>query len=268
MTMPIDLVLVRHGQSEGNIANKRSVKGDHSAFTPDFLKRHSASWRLSDLGIEQAKAAGEWIKKNIGEEFDRYYTSEYIRALETAGHLALPNARWYRELYLRERDWGDLDVLPNNERVERFAESLARRESSSLLWTPSNGQSLVDKARDIDRVLDTMHRECSKMRVIMVCHGESMWTFRLRLERMTMQRFEELDRSDNPSDHIHNCQIIHYTRRHPETGEIVPHLNWLRSICPWNLEKSRNTWEPIIRTKWTNEDLLAVAAKVPRLVNG
>ncbi|OGN08741.1 MAG: hypothetical protein A3J46_03230 [Candidatus Yanofskybacteria bacterium RIFCSPHIGHO2_02_FULL_41_11] len=62
--LPIDLIFVRHGQSEGNVANKASRKGDNSFFTPEFRERHSRAFRLTNKGIEQAKSAGFWLKKN------------------------------------------------------------------------------------------------------------------------------------------------------------------------------------------------------------
>ena len=44
-------------------------------------------------------------------EFSRLYTSEYLRAMESAAYLDLPDANWYAETFLRERDWGVLDLL-------------------------------------------------------------------------------------------------------------------------------------------------------------
>jgi len=72
----------------------RSETGDLSAYTPEFKKKHSSTYRLTDKGVEQAKVTGAWIRENIGDTFDRYYTSEYVRAMETAAYLGLPNARW------------------------------------------------------------------------------------------------------------------------------------------------------------------------------
>lgn len=69
---PLELVLVRHGQSEGNEAVARSQRGDLSAYTPEFKNKHSSTYRLTDKGIEQAKVAGQWIRENIGDKFDRY----------------------------------------------------------------------------------------------------------------------------------------------------------------------------------------------------
>ena len=87
---PIDLILVRHGQSEGNIANKSSREGDNKFFTPEFRNRHSRDFRLTDKGIDQAKSAGKWIQANIPMPLDRFYTSDYMRAKETAAYLDLP----------------------------------------------------------------------------------------------------------------------------------------------------------------------------------
>lgn len=69
---PLELVLVRHGQSEGNEAVARSQHGDLSAYTPEFKNKHSSTYRLTDKGVQQAKVAGQWIRENIGDKFDRY----------------------------------------------------------------------------------------------------------------------------------------------------------------------------------------------------
>lgn len=273
MSMPINLVLVRHGESEGNVANKRSRKGDHGAFTKEFLRRHSSLWRLTPRGVEQAETTGKWIRDNFGHGddralFDRYYVSEYVRALETAGHLAFPGAVWRREFYLRERDWGQLDVMSSEERRTHFAEELARRERDGFFWAPPGGESMATMCPRGDRVFDTLHRECSDQDIIIVCHGEVMWGIDVRLTRMTQARYRVLDASEDPKDHVHDCQVIQYTRRNPVTGELVRRFEWRRSVCPSDLSLSRNEWEPIVRPQCTNEDLLAEVEAIPRLVEG
>lgn len=52
---------------------------DFRTYTPEFKRRHSSAYRLTDVGIDQAKVAGQWIRENIGDRFDRYYTSEFVR---------------------------------------------------------------------------------------------------------------------------------------------------------------------------------------------
>ena len=102
-----ELVLLRHGESEGNVAYEASVAGDHSMYSGAFLERHSALWRLTEKGEDQAKIAGEWLRNNIKcssdrRQFDCHFTSEYVRAMETAGLLGLSGARWRPEV-LRQR---------------------------------------------------------------------------------------------------------------------------------------------------------------------
>ncbi|HWC28024.1 MAG TPA: histidine phosphatase family protein, partial [Solirubrobacteraceae bacterium] len=135
--MPVDLVLVRHGRSEGNEAREQSKRGDESSYTEQFRARRNRQWRLTDLGIAQAVAAGEWIREHIAPSFSRYYTSEYLRARETAGHLGLDGACWVQDILLRERSWGRADfVMPESERYERFAAELAARREDPCYWRP------------------------------------------------------------------------------------------------------------------------------------
>jgi len=134
---PYELVLVRHGQSEGNEASSRFKRGDKSAYTPEFSQKHSSTYRLTDKGIAQAKLAGEWIKQNISTTFDRYYTSEYVRAMESAAYLNLPGAKWLTEIVLREKDKGNLDNMDPEEKAEKFGFELEKRKRDSFFLGPS-----------------------------------------------------------------------------------------------------------------------------------
>ena len=266
MSLPIDMYFVRHGESEGNVANKHSRKGDNKHFTPEFLARHSGSWRLTDKGITQAKAAGNWFKSEGITHFDRYTVSSYNRALETAALLNLPEAEWKSEYYLREREWGELDNMPDDERHSRFQESLARREADAFYWRPPGGESLAEASLRVDRHFSTAHRSNANGRSITVCHGEIMWIVRIRLERMTQREFARLDASKHPHDRIHNCQILHYSRR-DELGRTHPHMVRMRSICPWDMSHSSNVWTPILRPSFTNDDLLSIVSETKRMVS-
>ena len=264
MTLPIDLVLVRHGQSEANAAKRLSEGGDHSAFTKEFLERHSASFRLTARGRKQARQAGIWIRENIGA-FDRYMTSEYLRAMETAGHLGLPNAKWLAEFYLTERDWGSLELCPENERHEKFGEALKRREVEPFFWRPPDGESFAQLCLRVDRVLHTLHRECSDKRVIIVCHGEVMRAFQVRIERLSQTRFKELAFSREPENYIYNAQIIHYTRRHQ--GILSPHADWVRIVRPTESPVWDSGWRYITRPHYSNADLLEVVSHTPPMIH-
>eukprot|EP01112_Ceratiomyxa_fruticulosa_P021756 TRINITY_DN7777_c0_g1_i1.p1 TRINITY_DN7777_c0_g1~~TRINITY_DN7777_c0_g1_i1.p1 ORF type:complete len:412 (-),score=78.75 TRINITY_DN7777_c0_g1_i1:372-1607(-) len=263
---PYELVLVRHGQSEGNEAQSRSKKGDLSAYTPEFKKKHSSAYRLTDKGIAQAVRAGEWIRENIGDRFDRYYTSEYVRAMETAALLELPGATWYTEIVLRERDKGTLDNISYTEKNERFGDELARRKRDSFFWAPPGGESIANVCVRVDHTFNTLRRECKNQKVIIVCHGEVMWAFRVRLERLSQIRYQQLQSSKDPKDAIHNTTVLHYTRIHPVTGEIYPYFKFMRSECPWHPEYSTG-WMEFERPTYSNEELMQSVKTVPRFVN-
>ena len=135
--LPLDLVLVRHGESEGNIAVDASKGGDNSIFTPEFRNRHSREFRLTDKGIAQAKAAGEWLRTNVPFPFTYFCVSDYIRAKETAALLALPDARWKDEFYLRERDRGLIDNIPRDEERTEFPREHAQYLLDRFLSVPA-----------------------------------------------------------------------------------------------------------------------------------
>ena len=148
-----EIVLVRHGESEGNLAFNRSVAGDHSLYADEFLERHSSFWRLTDQGRAQALTTGEWMRKHIDVGFDSFFSSEYLRALETAALLKLPDARWKPEVMLRERDWGEYDLASQLERRVAFKRYEARRRRESLFWAPPGGESLAQVVQRVDSVL-------------------------------------------------------------------------------------------------------------------
>lgn len=266
MALPIDLVLVRHGQSEGNVANRRAEHGDKRIFTPEFRQRHSSSFRLTDLGRDQAKKAGIWIRNEfVG--FDRYLVSEYLRAMETAAGLELPDADWLTDFYLTERDWGELDVCPEDERQVRFGDAMLRRLAEPFFWRPPNGETFAQLCLRVDRVFHTLHRKCSDKRVIIVCHGEVMRAFQIRIERMSQARFRELTFSKRSEDRIHNCQVIHYSRREKGVGKLSRYMGWVRMVRPTEDPAWTTGWQPIVRPRYSNEDLLKIVARTPAMVS-
>lgn len=271
MTMPIDFVAVRHGQSEGNKAKRLSEAGDHSAYTKEFLGRHTASWRLTDLGVEQALSAGIWLRHTFGDApvvpFDRCYTSEYIRAQETAAYLGLHGARWYTDYNWSERDWGTLDKVHPDEREAQFGEHIRLRDAEPFFWRPINGESFAGLCNRLRSPLGTMHRECSDKRVIAVCHGEVLGALAVLLERIPQTEFRRRSLSHDTADRIHNCQIHWYTRRDPVTGTVTNRYHHVRRVRTENGVATWDTgWQPNVRRTYSNTDLLAHVHMTERMV--
>ncbi|GEO66638.1 2,3-diphosphoglycerate-dependent phosphoglycerate mutase [Levilactobacillus spicheri] len=104
------LVLIRHGQSEWNLANKFTGWVDVD---------------LSEKGVEEAKAAGKKVKE-AGLEFDYAYTSVLKRAIKTlhyvleeSDQLWIPETKTWR---LNERHYGALQGLNKKETAEKYGD--------------------------------------------------------------------------------------------------------------------------------------------------
>jgi len=267
--LPIDVIFVRHGESEGNRANKASRRGDNSFFTPEFREKHSRAFRLTDKGIEQARIAGKWLRENIPMPLDRFYVSDYIRAKETAAHLALPSADWRVWFQLRERDTALMDNCPDNERRQLFELEQRQYELDPFLSYPAGGGESIAMMclRLKTDYVSHLARECSDKRIGAVCHGHVMRGMQLVLENLGHDDFIRLDASEDPADRIRNGQILWYTRRDPDTGKVErENIVAVRSICPWDPEGDYG-WRRICRKRYTNEDLLQEVLRYPRHIN-
>ncbi|MBP1997537.1 2,3-bisphosphoglycerate-dependent phosphoglycerate mutase [Peptostreptococcus canis] len=103
-------MLVRHGQSEWNLANLFTGWTDVD---------------LSENGVKEAKLAGQLIKK-AGIEFDIAYTSVLKRAIKTCQYILeesdqlwIPMEKHWR---LNERHYGALQGLNKAETAEKYGE--------------------------------------------------------------------------------------------------------------------------------------------------
>lgn len=272
MSMPDNFVLVRHGQSEGNLATDASKDGDDHYYTDAFLTTPGHQWRLTEFGQEQAKTIGVWLAQEF-PTFDRYYVSPYVRTRETAGTMGLPHAEWMMNRALRERDWGDIGSVPRKDFLTRpeFRENAKMFKMDPLYWMPPGGESIAHVAENrVRNILSTLHRECAEQDVIAVSHGEMMWAFRIMLERWNDEEYIAFDA--DKSMKIRNCQAIHYTRINPVTGERHKRLAWVRTATP-AINEATGTWTDVVVSDWrrfdsalmNNEELLASVKVVPTL---
>jgi broad specificity phosphatase PhoE len=236
--LPVNLVLVRHGHSERT------------------TERHNSLWRLTEQGVAQAKGSGATLREEFPDGFDRHYSSEYVRAMQTAAWLGLPGAEWVLHPDLRERSWGELDPLTPAQRHEHFAAALAEKAISPLYWRPPNGESMAEVAARLIGILHNLHHECAQGRALLVCHGETIGAFRAKLEDMSQLEFAHW--STDPAERIANGEIVHYSRREPGGNATSEHLEWRRTIVPQEPERSQ-PWERIRRRRYDADGLLAAA---------
>lgn len=261
MVLPVDLVFVRHGQSEANIVQKseKEIVG----YVPPawYREKHDSKMNLSPLGREQAIEAGKWLHENILIDFDKFYVSPHTRACQTAGLLNL-DGLWTKDDRYRERDWGVYGIAHRQEREDKYGDSTYIRSRSEWYWKPTGGESLATGVRlRFDGAIDKLHRQTDPnddfSSVVIVAHGEMLRVAQFVLEHMTPDDWNQQE-EDN-SAKIANCQILHYSRRNPHTGEISNRIEWRRSVCPWDETKSWNNgeWVRIERKFFTDDELLA-----------
>jgi broad specificity phosphatase PhoE len=140
------LWLVRHGESEGNVA---ATEAEHAGSTTITLATRDADVGLSAVGEEQARALRVWLESHESA-VDEYWVSPYRRARQTL-ELALNDAPVSEQIVvderLRDRELGILDLLTARGVEERHPEEAARRQHLGKFYhRPPGGESWADVA--------------------------------------------------------------------------------------------------------------------------
>lgn len=256
--MPIDLLFVRNGISEGANIIDSAMRGIYGEYGQnDLLNYHNSRWRLTDMGKMQAKSAGKWIRENF-DRFDAHLTGEFNRSLETAAFLGIKDAKWIPSVYLRPRDWDETMFNDTTNQRKAYQKVSKERIRDSYYWSPPNGESISHVTLRIERVIHWIRSHVpSDGRAIIVTHKDVMECFRIRFEHILQLDYENTILYPEESNKIHQGSILQYTRRNPGTGEIAPIYKWMRVITPWLGHKHMNFpfKEFNIRT-YTTENLL------------
>jgi 2,3-bisphosphoglycerate-dependent phosphoglycerate mutase len=141
MSFTTHVVIIRHGQSQGNAEGRF---GGHTD-TP-----------LSPRGRRQAQATARAL---ASEKFDAIYSSDLPRAIETATPLAkLTSARLETTEALRERSVGVMEGLTFEEAAELHPEqyqALLRRDFEHVLLGGESYRQTLDRAsRKLDEAIE------------------------------------------------------------------------------------------------------------------
>ena len=159
----MNLILIRHGQSEWNALNQ---------FT---------GWKDPDLtakGIEEAHNAGKIIK-DLKINFDLVFTSALVRAQNTA-EIILKEINQplstIKNQALNERNYGDLAGLNKDDARKRWGDEQVHIWRRSYDIPPPGGESLKDTG---ERVLPFFMKEilphvCEGKNVLVAAHGNSL----------------------------------------------------------------------------------------------
>lgn len=205
-TDPSELILVRHGQSLGNVA--RDAAHERGAEVLDLADR-DMDVPLSDLGREQSAALGRWFATQEHRP-TVVISSPYRRAVQTADavieHAGL-GCRLHLDERLREREFGILDLLTSEGIRRRFpAEAERRARLGKFYHRPPGGESWVDVALRIRSLRDSIAREHLDERVLLVTHEVVVVIWRYLLDELDEASTLALSRDRA----IANCSVTRY----------------------------------------------------------
>lgn len=206
---PKRIVLIRHGESEGNRdLNTYAVK-------PDF------KLLLTDKGKQQADDAGKSLKALLGNERVMFYVSPMWRTRMTfeyvAQHFNPQLLQWKEDPRLREQEWGHFRDIKANLLIDD-----ERNRFGRFYYRIKDGESCADV---YDRVSDFMHslyRDFEKAafpgNIVMISHGMTIRLFLMRWFRWTVEEFETLRNPRNADIII--MELDEHTQRYRLATEL------------------------------------------------
>jgi len=241
---PERLWLVRHGQSQGNVA--RDAADEAGAHEIDIDMR-DVDVPLSELGREQAQAAGRWFAALPREDRpELILSSPYIRAKETAeiicreGALESGPAHTIVDERLREREFGIFDRLTTAGIRHKFPEEAShRRRLGKFYHRPPGGESWADVILRLRSMLNTINLHYCDRRVMIVCHQVVVLCFRYILEELDEQQILAIDKQAD----VLNCGIAEYLFDPDANGLCVPELGRWNYGVPLEEEGAPKTSE-------------------------
>ncbi len=189
---PDKIILLRHGQSEGNV--------DKSVYshTPDY------ALQLSQNGHKQACVAGQQILSQIDDGTTvQYYVSPYWRTRQTFEHIRKALARTialdyvYEDPRLREQEWSGDFRKDDRGDAPPYADLEERRDNyGHFYFRLHGGESCADVYDRMSDFIGTMHRDFEKpdfaRTVIIVGHGMTLRVFLMRWFHWSVEEFERV----------------------------------------------------------------------------
>lgn len=204
---PSRLVLVRHGESEGNLADREARQRGADRLD---LEVRDADIDLSPNGRRQADAVGRWLASaDPALRPDLVVSSPYRRAVETAqramSDLDVPLLLDER---LRERDLGVFDGLTGAGIRAAFPDEAARRgKVGKFYYQPPSGESWSDVALRVRSFVADL-REVDAATVWCFAHQAVIMSFRYVLEGLDEQELLRIDGENR----LGNASITRYRR--------------------------------------------------------
>lgn len=242
---PAKLWLVRHGQSQGNVARDAAHEAGLSVIDIDI---RDVDVPLSELGRQQAEATGRWFATLSEVERPEFIlSSPYVRARQTAeaicnaGALVGGPAKSIIDERLREREFGVFDRLTGKGIAEKYPEEAEhRRRLGKFYHRAPGGESWADVILRLRSVLNTINLHYADRRVLVVCHQVVVLCMRYILEELDEAEILAVDKQAD----ILNCGISAYDFETDDKGLCMPKLAIWNMGAPLDAEGTPRTAEP------------------------
>jgi len=192
------IVLVRHGESQGNVdPSIHHATADHAV-------------PLSARGHDQAREAGRRIDLHFRERFGtpgaaphvRMWVSPYRRTRETAAAIRETAGAWITDVrehvLLCEQQFGLFDGLEDDEVARQFPEEAAHYDKclrfGGRFWARMPlGESRFDVSQRVHQAFGSFHRDQQEHGIdelIVICHGVTLRAFVMMWCHLSPEWFE------------------------------------------------------------------------------
>ncbi|XVF51437.1 hypothetical protein PTKIN_Ptkin04bG0185500 [Pterospermum kingtungense] len=248
---PRRIILVRHGQSEGNV--------DESV----YARVADPKIPLTEKGKAEAEECGwrirEMIEKDGADDWKVYfYVSPYKRTLETLQHLGRAFERHRiagirEEPRIREQDFGNFQ-----DREKMRVDKALRLRYGRFFYRFPNGESAADVYDRITGFRETLRADIDigrfqppgerspNMNLIIVSHGLALRVFLMRWYKWTVEQFERLNNMGNGNMIVMEkgyggrySLLMHHTekelRQFGLTDEMLNDQEWQKTARPGEL---------------------------------
>lgn len=148
------MLLVRHGESVGNVDRK------YSGYTDD---------ELSELGREQVKKVAARLR---GEQIAAVYASDLVRAYDTAAAIAAEHGLTVSKMPgLREINFGEWDGVLAAEILSRWGDDIARWREDPLHVRVPGGETYAEVKERFLASLQAIAARHEGETVVVATHG-------------------------------------------------------------------------------------------------
>lgn len=213
---PEYLWVIRHGQSEGNVARDAA---DQAGLARIAISGRDVDVPLSQLGERQAQVLGHHFAQEAMRP-DVLLSSPYLRALQTARCFrdaggADPDENICMDERLREKEFGILDGLTSKGITSHLPEQAQFRLMLGKFYhRPPGGESWCDVILRLRSLMDTISLHYGGLRVMIFAHQVVVLCLRYIIENLDEAKILTIDREAD----VANCSITEY-RFDPKAGK-------------------------------------------------